>query len=121
MVLINLAGSLVALPFVLVTGWPKAEAWPWLIASVIIHVGYYITLTSAYERADMGQVYPIARGSAPLLTATVGVLFLGEPVSAVGVAGIVILGSASSSCRCGAPRTRCTWTARRSSSRWRPP
>lgn len=92
MVLINLAGSLVAMPFVLVTGLPKAEAWPWLIASVLIHVGYYITLTSAYVRADMGQVYPIARGSAPLLTAAVGILFLGEPVSWLGVAGIMLLG-----------------------------
>jgi drug/metabolite transporter (DMT)-like permease len=92
MVLINLAASLVTMPLIFVTGWPKAEAWPWLIASVTIHVGYYITLTSAYERADMGQVYPIARGSAPLMTAAVGILFLGEPVSPVGMAGIAVLG-----------------------------
>lgn len=92
MVLINLAGSLVVIPFVFITGLPNAGAWPWLIASVIIHVGYYITLTSAYDRADMGQVYPIARGSAPLLTAAVGILLLGEPVSVPGAAGIVVLG-----------------------------
>jgi drug/metabolite transporter (DMT)-like permease len=40
----------------------------------------------------MSQVYPIARGSAPLMTAAVGILFLGEPVSALGVAGILLLG-----------------------------
>jgi drug/metabolite transporter (DMT)-like permease len=92
MVLINLAASTVVMPFVLITGWPRAEAWPWLIASVIIHVGYYIGLTRAYARADMSQVYPIARGSAPLMTAAVGIFFLGEPVSAKGVAGILLLG-----------------------------
>jgi drug/metabolite transporter (DMT)-like permease len=92
MVLINLAASLVTLPFVLITGLPKAEAWPWLIASVLIHVGYYIALTSAYQRADMGQVYPVARGSAPLMTAVVGIFLLGEPVSTLGMAGIALLG-----------------------------
>jgi drug/metabolite transporter (DMT)-like permease len=92
MVLINLCGSLVVLPLVFVTGWPRAEAWPWLIASVLIHVGYYIGLTRAYERADMSQVYPIARGSAPLLTAAAGVFVFGEPVSPVGMAGIAALG-----------------------------
>jgi drug/metabolite transporter (DMT)-like permease len=92
MVLINLAASLVTMPFILITGWPRAEAWPWLIASVLIHVGYYIGLTRAYERADMGQVYPIARGSAPLLTAGTGIFVLGEPVSPLGMAGIALLG-----------------------------
>jgi drug/metabolite transporter (DMT)-like permease len=93
MVLINLAASLVTLPFIFWTGLPRAEAWPWLIASVLIHVAYYIALTAAYERADMSQVYPVARGSAPLLTAAVSILFLGEPVSAIGMAGIALLGT----------------------------
>jgi drug/metabolite transporter (DMT)-like permease len=92
MVLINLAAGLVALPFLFVTGFPRAEAWPWLATSVVIHIGYYIALTRAYERADMGQVYPIARGSAPLMTAAVGIVVLGEPVSALGAMGIVTLG-----------------------------
>jgi drug/metabolite transporter (DMT)-like permease len=93
MVLINLAASLVTLPLVLITGLPKAEAWPWLIASVLIHVAYYIALTQAYRRADMSQVYPVARGSAPLLTAAASILFLGEPVSLIGMAGILLLGA----------------------------
>jgi drug/metabolite transporter (DMT)-like permease len=92
MVLINLSASLVTMPLIFVTGWPRAEAWPWLVASVLIHVGYYLALTEAYRRADMGQVYPVARGSAPLLTAAAGILFLGETVSATGVAGILLLG-----------------------------
>ena len=60
---------------------PPLAAWPWLIASVITHVGYYIGLAGAYRSGDMGQVYPIARGTAPLMTATGGALLLGENFS----------------------------------------
>src|SRR5688500_7374933 len=65
--LITIAGipaALLILPFVEVL---PVVAWPWLIASVILHFGYYIGLTEAYRTGDMGQVYPIARGSAPLM------------------------------------------------------
>lgn len=92
MVLINFCASIITLPLLFYTGLPRAEAWPWLIASVLIHVGYYIALTEAYRRADMSQVYPIARGSAPLMTAAVSILFLGESVSLLGLGGILVLG-----------------------------
>ena len=92
MVLINLSASVIALPLLAYTGLPRLAAWPWLIASVIIHVGYYVALTEAYNRADMSQVYPIARGSAPLLTALLSIGVFGEAVSAMGLAGIVVLG-----------------------------
>ena len=67
--LVATASGLVAVPFVLVTGLPNVEAWPYLIGSVVIHIGYYLTLAEAYRFGDLGQVYPIARGCAPLLTA----------------------------------------------------
>jgi drug/metabolite transporter (DMT)-like permease len=92
MVLINFCASIITLPLIFYTGLPRAESWPWLIASVLIHVGYYFALTEAYRRADMSQVYPIARGSAPLLTAVTGIFFLGENVSMQGFAGIALLG-----------------------------
>ena len=63
------AGGLVGVPLLIAFGFPRLEAWPWLIASVVIHLGYYFALSEAYRRADMGQIYPIARGGAPLLTA----------------------------------------------------
>ncbi len=58
---------------------------------MILHIGYYIGLTEAYRSGDMGQVYPIARGSAPLMTALVSTVLLGESVGAVAWAGIVLL------------------------------
>lgn len=91
MVLINGAAAVVALPFLFWTGWPRAESLPWLAASVAVHLGYYFALAEAYRRADMSQVYPVARGSAPLLTALISVFFLHEPVTPLGGGGIAML------------------------------
>jgi drug/metabolite transporter (DMT)-like permease len=92
MVLINLCASLLAIPVLVYTGLPRTDSWPLLSLSVLIHVGYYIALTEAYRRADMSQVYPIARGSAPLLTALTSIFLLGENVSLLGMGGIAALG-----------------------------
>jgi len=89
--LISLGSGLVALLFVPFTGMPAAAAWSWLIASVVIHLFYFGGLIEAYRTGDLGQVYPIARGSAPLMTATVTTLFVGERMSLVGWTGIVAL------------------------------
>jgi drug/metabolite transporter (DMT)-like permease len=89
--LVATASGLVAIPFVVATGLPNAEAWPYLVASVVIHVGYYLALAEAYRFGDLGQVYPIARGSAPLLTAALATLWLNESPGSFGWAGIVIL------------------------------
>jgi drug/metabolite transporter (DMT)-like permease len=66
-------------------------AWPWLTASVAIHLIYFASLIESYRTGDLGQVYPIARGSAPLMTAAATTVFVGEPLTAIGWAGIVWL------------------------------
>lgn len=48
---------------------PVAEAWPYLLASVLIHLVYWYTLFSAYDAGDMSHIYTLSRGSAPLLVA----------------------------------------------------
>lgn len=55
---------------------PLAESWPFLAAAVLLHFGYNLFLLLSYRVGDFTQVYPIARGSAPLLVAGVSVLFL---------------------------------------------
>ncbi len=92
MTLITGSGGLVGVPLLIAFGFPRLEAWPWLIASVVIHLGYYFALTEAYRRADMGQIYPIARGAAPLLTAAATVGLLHEPMTFQSAAGIAVLG-----------------------------
>jgi drug/metabolite transporter (DMT)-like permease len=89
--LIAVASAVVALPLWPIVGLPAFESWPWIVASVVLHFAYYIGLTEAYRTGDMGQVYPIARGSAPLMTAILSTLIVGEEIALAGWAGILIL------------------------------
>jgi drug/metabolite transporter (DMT)-like permease len=90
-VLIAVGAGAVALPILAVVGLPAAAAWPWVIASVVVHLGYFAGLIEAYRAGDMSQVYPIARGSAPLLTALVSTAWLGERLGLLGWVGLVCL------------------------------
>src|ERR1035437_9660469 len=89
--LISIGSGAVALVFLPLTGMPAWDAWPWLIASVVIHLVYFAALIEAYRSGDLGQVYPIARGSAPLMTAAATTFIVGEKLSLVGWSGIVAL------------------------------
>ena len=89
--LITLGGAAVAIPILPFAGLPQAAAWPWLITSAVIHLFYFAGLIESYRAGDLGQVYPIARGAAPLMTATLAVITVGERLSAPGWAGIVLL------------------------------
>ena len=80
--------ALVAIPFVPL---PAAAAWPYLAVSSFIHLFYFGALAEAYRAGDLGQVYPIARGVAPLMTATAGAVFIGEHLSTDAWAGIAAL------------------------------
>jgi len=89
--LIHLMGSVVTLPLIVMLGWPPAAAWPYILASVVIHIGYYIALTGAYKHGDLGLTYPLMRGTAPLLVALSATLTVGEhlsPLAWAGVAGV---------------------------------
>jgi drug/metabolite transporter (DMT)-like permease len=89
--LVMLVGAimgLVALPFVEA---PRAEAWPWLLGSVTIHVFYYVFLLRAYAHGDLSHVYPIARGLAPLLVAMLAGRIAGEHLVARESIGLVLV------------------------------
>jgi drug/metabolite transporter (DMT)-like permease len=88
---IAVGSGVVAVPLLLFTGLPVAAAWPWVVASVLIHLVYFAALIESYRSGDMGQVYPIARGSAPLLTAAGSALVIGEHIALVAWLGIVLL------------------------------
>ena len=65
---VALCSSLViALPFALATWGIEREAIPWLVASGALELVYFLTLTAAYQRAELSLVYPLARGGAPVL------------------------------------------------------
>ena len=56
---------------------PSVESIPFILASIIIHQGYQWFLLSSYQIGDLTKVYPIARGSGPLVTTIISILFLG--------------------------------------------
>jgi len=89
--LISIGSGVVALVLAPFVGVPASAGWPWLIASVAIHLVYFASLIESYRTGDLGQVYPIARGSAPLMTAAATTIFVGEKLSVIGWIGIVTL------------------------------
>ncbi len=80
--------ALAVLPFV---GLPLAPAWPWVIASIVIHLLYFIGLSESYRVGDLGHVYPIARGTAPLMTAALSAPLIGEALGLPAWLGIIAL------------------------------
>jgi drug/metabolite transporter (DMT)-like permease len=71
-----------------VVDWPNATTLPFVIASALIHSGYKLFLVKAYESGDLSQVYPLARGTAPLLTTAAAFLIVGEVLSPLTLTGI---------------------------------
>jgi phosphonate utilization associated putative membrane protein len=89
MAVIHLIGSFLAIPLVAWVGWPDAKAWPYIAATVVIHIGYYTALTGAYQHGDLGLTYPLMRGLAPLLVALSATFTVGESLSAVAWLGVL--------------------------------
>jgi drug/metabolite transporter (DMT)-like permease len=112
-VLISIGAAIVAAAFLPAVGLPAGAAWPWCGASVVIHLVYFAALIESYRAGDMGQVYPIARGSAPLMTAIVTTAFVGERLGFAGWSGIILLvaGVMLLSLRGGRDLTRLDWKA----------
>lgn len=93
--LISIACGIVALPFLAFVPPPPAAAWPYVAASLLLHLVYYVALAEAYRHGDLTLVYPLARGSAPLITAGVTTLWLGERLGSMGWAGVAALAGAT--------------------------
>ena len=87
--LIHLLGSIIALPLVMIVGWPPLAALPYILSSVVIHIAYYVALTRAYQHGDMGLTYPLMRGVAPMLVAVSAFTTLGEHLSPLAWAGVI--------------------------------
>ena len=88
--LIDGSSALIILPLAFMVPLP-AGAWPWLFASLAVHVVYLICLINAFEGADMSAVYPVMRGSAPVVAAAVAVFWLHDPISVAVAAGALLV------------------------------
>lgn len=70
---------------------PDAASWPYIGAATLIHVVYQLSLTLSYRVGELTQVYPIARGSAPIVVAVVSVVFLGVELSGLELLAVLAI------------------------------
>ncbi|WP_338724475.1 EamA family transporter [Pseudomonas tolaasii] len=89
--MITSVAALIALAVIPFLERPAPQSWPFIGASVVFQVLYFVLVASTYRIADMSQTYPIMRGTAPLLVAMVSVLLLSETLSAFAWLGIAVI------------------------------
>lgn len=91
MAVMGLATVAICVPMALLVSAPRAAAWPEIAGSVLLHTVYNLLLIETYRDGDYNQVYPVARGIAPPTVAIASVLVVGETLSAVQTAGVLIV------------------------------
>ena len=98
--LIHVLCSFYAIPLCLYLGLPDPQVWPYIAASLLVHVAYYFALAGAYRYGDLGLAYPLMRGTAPVLVALSSLVLLDEaltPLAWLGVlcvsCGLLLLGA----------------------------
>ncbi|MEV4434011.1 DMT family transporter [Streptomyces sp. NPDC049555] len=88
--LVGGGGAVAGLLMVPFTAQPAAAAWPYLVASALVHVLYQALLMRSFSLGDFGQMYPIARGTAPLAVTVLAAVFAGESTGGMQLAGVAV-------------------------------
>lgn len=104
----SFAMTIVAIPLAFMLPLPPASAWLYLILSSCLQVGYSIFLVAAYRYGELGQVYPIVRGSVPLLVTLSGFVLAGQHLTTVPIIGIVLVALGIMSLALGKGRAKTT-------------
>jgi drug/metabolite transporter (DMT)-like permease len=89
--LLNLAAAGCCAVLVCLTPLPNAASWPYLATTTVIHVAYQLLLLRSYSLGDFAQMYPIARGTSPLLVAIWSITVLAQPISAGELVGVLVI------------------------------
>jgi uncharacterized membrane protein len=87
----SFATTAVAIPFAVVLPLPSKSCWIYLCLSAVLQVGYSIFLARAYRHGDLGQVYPIVRGTVPLLVTFGGFALAGQQLSISALLGVTLV------------------------------
>lgn len=83
--------ALVALPVALVAPRPAMASWPYMAVSAALQIGYSLLLVRAFRDGQLAHVYPIARGSAPLLVTLGAAVVAGERLTGLGLTGVLLV------------------------------
>jgi drug/metabolite transporter (DMT)-like permease len=89
--LIGIGSVIASVPLVAVVAVPAAGSWPYLLASVAIHVFYNLGLMWSFSHGDFGQVYPLARGTSPLVVTGLAAAFAAERPTPAQLAGVLVI------------------------------
>lgn len=84
------SASLILIPVIPFVSFPPLSALPFLFLSVALHLGYYGMLIFAYRHGDLSAVYPVARGSSPILIAIGAYMFAGQSLGPVAASGLAL-------------------------------
>ncbi len=88
--LIGVAYTVIGGATALVLGLPPSAAWPFVVASAVLHVIYTLLLWASYQLGDFSQVYPVARGTAPLVVVAIEVA-LGHVLPVWQLVGVAVI------------------------------
>jgi drug/metabolite transporter (DMT)-like permease len=89
--LIGASTIAVAIPLIIVSALPRPACWPYLLASVGIHVFYNLLLMQCYRLGEFSQVYPLARGISPPVVTLLAVVFVHEQLALPQLAGVAVV------------------------------
>jgi drug/metabolite transporter (DMT)-like permease len=89
--IMSFATTLAAVPFALLLPLPLTQSWTYLGFSAVLQVAYIILLAHAYRSGELAQVYPVVRGSVPLLVTIGGFVLAGQRVGPAGLLGIALI------------------------------
>jgi len=103
----SFATTVAAIPFALLLPLPLSKSWMYVGISAVLQVVYSIFLAHAYRYGELGQVYPIVRGSVPLMVSIAGFVLAGQRLSSSALLGVTliclgIISLASGAARAGA-------------------
>ena len=89
--LIGVGGIAVGIPLLIVAAMPHGDCWPYLLGSVAIHVFYNLLLMRCYRVGEFSQVYPLARGTSPLVVTILAAIFIHEHLALPQIAGVLVV------------------------------
>jgi drug/metabolite transporter (DMT)-like permease len=100
----SFSSTIVALPFLFIYPLPISAAWTYIALSAVLQVGYSVFLVAAYRYGELGQVYPIVRGTVPLLVTLGGFVLAGERLGTYQTIGVALIAAAIMSLSLGKAR-----------------
>ncbi|TIX70991.1 MAG: EamA family transporter [Mesorhizobium sp.] len=104
----SFSSTVVAIPLAISSAFPAPHAWPYVVLSACLQVGYTMFLVAAYRNGELGQVYPIVRGSVPLLVTLGGFLLANQHLALPQILGVGLVAGGIMSLALGKGRTDIT-------------